>query len=56
MLLFFLSAISEWNKLNPSHRNSASFVTFKKNILQFIRPAANSVYNCHNSKTIKLIT
>ena len=32
------------------------FLTFKKNILQFIRPTANSVYNCHNAKGIKLIT
>ena len=27
----------------------------RKNILQLIRPAPNSVYNCHNPKRIKLI-
>ena len=54
--LFFPSTISEWNKLDPNHRNSESFLAFKKNILQFIRPTANSVYNCHNPKGIKLIT
>ena len=40
---FFPSTTSEWNKLYPSLRISESFLTFKKNILQFIRPAANSV-------------
>ena len=53
---FFPSTISEWNKLDPSLRNSENFLTFKKNIIQFIEPAASSVYNCHNPKVIKLIT
>ena len=53
---FFPVTMSEWNKLDPSLRNSESFLTFKKNVIQFIRPAANSVYNCHNPKGIKLIT
>ena len=86
---FFPSAISEWNKLDPNLSNSESFLTFKKNILQFIQfiilqslcshewlkprrsriisliplglwqlhtEFANSVYNCHNLKGIKLIT
>ena len=44
------------NKLEPSIRNSERFTTCKKNILQFIRSAANSAYNCHNSKGIKFIT
>ena len=29
---------------------------FKKNILKFIRPSQNRVYNCHNPKGIKLLT
>ena len=41
---------------NDSLVNSGSFLIFKKNILPFLRPAANSVYNCHNPKGIKLIT
>ena len=53
---FFASSISEWNKLDPSLRNSQIFLTFKENIRQFIRTAANCVYNCHNPKGIKLIT
>ena len=52
---FFSSTISEWNKLDLSLRNSESFLTFKKNILQFIRPTCNTVYDCHNPKGIKLI-
>ena len=28
----------------------------RKNILHFIRPAPNSIYNCHNHKGVKLIT
>ena len=53
---FFPSTISEWNKLDHSLRNSESSLTFKKNILQLMKPTANSVCNCHNSKGIKLIT
>ena len=51
---FFPSPISEWNKLNLSHRNSERSLTFTKNF-KFIRPTANSVQNRHNSKEIKLI-
>ena len=52
---FFPSAISEWNKLDPSLRNSENLLTFKKNILKFTTPAVKSVYNSHNNKRIKLI-
>ena len=52
---FFAFTSSEWNKLDPNLRNSERFLTFKKNILQFIRPTANSVNNCHNPKETKLI-
>ena len=53
---FFPSAIAEWNELDPSLRNSESLLTFKKNILHFIRPTANSVCDGHNPKGIKLIS
>ena len=53
---FFPSTISEWNKLDPAIRNSESLSIFRKNILHFIRPAPNSIYNCHNPKGVKLIT
>ena len=53
---FFPSAISKWNKLDPVIRNSESLFIFRKNILNFIRPALNCVYNCHDPKGVKRIT
>ena len=52
---FFPSTIIEWNKLDHNIRNSSSFNIFKKRILKFIRPSANSFFNCHNPKGIKFI-
>ena len=45
-----------WNNLDPHLRNSENFVTFKNNILNFIRPKPNSFFNCCNLKGIRLIT
>ena len=53
---FFLSTIIEWNNLDPHLRKSENFSVFKSNILKFIRPSPNSVYNCHNPRGICLIT
>ena len=53
---FFLSAISEWNKLDLNIRNSASLNVFKKKLLYFIRPCANSIFDIHNPLGIKLLT
>ena len=53
---FFPSAISEWNKLDLNIRNSASLNAFKKKLLNFIRPCANSIFNIHNPLEIKLLT
>ena len=46
----------EWNNLDPHLRKSENFSVFKSNILKFIRPSPNSVYNCHNPRGICLIT
>ena len=54
--LFFPSTIIEWNKLDPGLRKAESLSLFKTNILKFIRPSPNSVYNCHNPKGLKFIT
>ena len=54
--LFFLSTIIEWNKLDPSLRNSASYKVFKNSILKFIRPSPYKIFQCHNPKGIKLVT
>ena len=54
--LLFPSIIMEWNKLGWEIKNSESIVTFKKRILSFIRPSANSTFNCHNLRGIKLLS
>ena len=54
--LFFPSVVIEWNKLDLNIRNSENLFIFKKKLLKFIRPSGNSVFKCHNSKGIKLLT
>ena len=53
---FFPSTISQWNNLDCKIRNSGSLSIFKKNLLNFIRPCANSIFNIHNPYGIKLLT
>ena len=53
---FYPSTLSEWNNLDCKIRNSGSLSIFKKNLLNFIRPSANSIFNIHNPYTIKLLT
>ena len=43
---FFPSVIIEYNNLDISIRNSKNLSTFKKIILQFIRPSPSRTYNC----------
>ena len=42
---FFPSTIIEWNNLDPTLRNSKSFVDFKNSILKFIKPSISNVFN-----------
>ena len=51
----FPSTIIEWNNLDPTIRNSKSFVDFKNSFLKFIRPSPSNVFNCNNYKGIRLI-
>ena len=53
---YFPSIVTEWNNLDKSIRNSESFSIFKKNILKFIRPSPNSIFNCHDPKGVQLLT
>ena len=53
---FFPSAIIEWNKLDHNIRSSSSLNIFSKDILKFIRPSVNSLFNYHNPKGLKFIT
>ena len=48
--------VIEWNKLDSNIRNSESLALFKKHILPFVIPFANSIFQCHNPKGLKLIT
>ena len=49
----FPSTVVKWNKLEPNLRSVASLSVFKKNLLKFIRPSPDSVFNCCNCKGIK---
>ena len=53
---FSPSAVNERNKLDSSLQKVKSFTDFKKNILSFIRPKANNVFNCNSSKGLKFVT
>ena len=52
---FFPSTISEWDNLDCKIRNSGSLSIFKKNLLNFIRPCGNSIFNIRNPYGIKLL-
>ena len=43
-------------KLDLNIRNSESSNVFNNNLLKFIRPSGNSVFNCHNPRGVKLLT
>ena len=49
---FFPSSISLWGKLDINIRNAQSLVSLIFNLLKFIRPISNSIYNIHNTKLI----
>ena len=42
--------------LDPNLRSAASLSVFKKNLLMLIRPSPNNVFDCYNSKGIKILT
>ena len=52
----FPSAVIAWNKLDSRLSKARNFINFKKTILSFIRPKANSVFNCNSSKGLKFVT
>ena len=53
---YITSTITEWNKSNQHIRNTESYALFRKHLLRFIRPVANTIFNAHNTKRIKLST
>ena len=46
----------DWSKFESPVHNSVIINIFKKLTLNLIRPAANIIFNSHNSKQIKSIT
>ena len=52
---FFLSIITEWNKLDRDIGNSDSLNNFKLALLKFNRPVANSVFEIDNPYDLKLL-
>ena len=49
-------AIMEWNKLDSEIRNADTYVSFRKMLLNLIRPMGNSTYKIYDSLGIKLLT
>ena len=53
---FFPYTIDEWNRLDSGIRNSNSYLVFRKQLLNFIRPIPNSIFNLYNPLGIKFLT
>ena len=53
---FLLYAIKEWNKLDPEIRNAETYASFRKMLLNFIRPIGSSSYKIYDPLGIKLLT
>ena len=48
--------IREWNKLDTSIYQAASYSVFRKALLDFIRPTANSTFGTNDVSGLKLLT
>ena len=53
---FFQEHFFSFNNNGVEIKNSESIVTLKKRFLSFIRPSANSTFNCRNPRGIKLLS
>ena len=53
---FLPYAIKEWNKLDSEIRNAKTYASFRKMLLNFIRPIGNSTYKIYDPLGIKLLT
>ena len=49
-------AIKEWNKLDTSICQAPSYSVFRKALLDFIRPTANSTFGTNDVSGLKLLT
>ena len=53
---FLPYVIKEWNKLDPDKLSCQSYESFRKALLNFIRPSENKIFNIHDQVDIKLRT
>ena len=53
---FLPYAIKEWNKLDSEIRNAKTYASFRKMLLNFIRPIGNSTHKIYDLLGIKLLT
>ena len=53
---FLPYAIKEWNKLDSEIRNAKTYASFRKMLLNFIRPIGNSTRKIYDPLGIKLLT
>ena len=53
---FLPYTIKEWNKLDSEIRNAETYASFRKMLLNFIRPIGNSTYKIYDPLGIKLLT
>ena len=56
VILFLPRTIREWNKLDTSIYQAASYSVFRKALLDFIRPTANSTFGTNDASGSKLLT
>ena len=45
----------EWNKLDPDKQSCLSYDSFRKALLNFIRPRKNKIFNIHDQVGIRLL-
>ena len=48
--------IREWSKPDPNKRSCLSCDSFRKALLNFIRPSENEIFNIHGQISIELLT
>ena len=53
---FLPYVIMEWNKLDPNKRSCQSSESFRKALLNFIRPSENKIFSIYDQVGIKLLT
>ena len=53
---FLPYVIKEWNKLDPDKRSCQSYESFRKALLNVIRPSENKIFNIYDQVGIRLLT